>query len=118
VTLQVRLYPKNKISEDCNQYFLEMGDDVNVLALDFLGMDTYVLRHPLEITSVASPAGLKKFARVAAERLDAWLGVLSPLILFFITPTLYGTPQGANPIAFHDPTNQPLLQRAYQGSTP
>jgi hypothetical protein len=100
VTLQVRLYPKNKISEDCNQYFFEMGDDVNVLALDLLGVETYVLRHPLEINLVTSAAGLKKFGKDAGERLDAWLGGLSPLILFDIIPTLYGTSHGGSSITF------------------
>eukprot|EP00884_Botryococcus_braunii_P014092 jgi/Botrbrau1/22684/Bobra.0132s0027.1 len=71
---KVRLYPDNKISEDCQRYFLEMGDDVNVLSLDMLGLNIYILRHPDEINTVTSSAGLKKFGKDTGTRLKDWLG--------------------------------------------
>eukprot|EP00884_Botryococcus_braunii_P014090 jgi/Botrbrau1/22682/Bobra.0132s0025.1 len=71
---QVQLLPTNKFSENVNQIFLELGDDVNVLSLKLLGVTTYVLRHPDEISFVNSAAGMKLFGKRAGARVGDWLG--------------------------------------------
>jgi hypothetical protein len=51
-----------------------MGDDVNVISLNLLGVKTYVLRHPDEMNFMASAAGMKIFEKGLADRLGGWLG--------------------------------------------
>lgn len=55
--------------------FIELGNDVNALSLDMLGVKIFVLRHPDEIKDVTSAAGLNIFGKNTADKLGDWLGV-------------------------------------------
>jgi hypothetical protein len=70
---QMELYPANRISRNCQTLFLELGDDVRVLALNLMGAMTYVLRHPDDINLVTSSGSLNTFGK-PPSRLEDWLG--------------------------------------------